>query len=821
MSSSTDTLWVMLCAVLVFSMQAGFLLLEAGFTRNKNNINVAIKNISDFSITTLFFWAFGFALMFGASYNSFLGIDEFFTSIDLDNIDHTVFFIFQVMFCGTAVTIVSGAIAERVNFIAYIYLSALGAGIIYPIFGHWGWNGIDSGVAGGWLNSAGFVDFAGSTMVHSVGGWIALAVLIIIGPRRGRFKNDGEAQEIPASNLMIATTGVMLLWFGWFGFNGGSALALNDQAIRAIVNTVMAGSAGMVGAGILSHIVYRRADVGLLLNGILAGLVGITANAHAVTIPASVIIGMVAVLFMFAAERLLIFFKIDDAVGAVPVHLGAGIWGTLAVAIFGDLEILGTGLSRFSQLLIQIDGIVVCGAWTFGTVYVATRILSRFVNLRVSAQDEYVGLNISEHNARSDLLDLFTAMDRQAQTGDLSLRVPVEPFTEVGRIAERHNLVIQSLQQAYAHTDSIVRTSLDAIVTFSSQNFKIQSINPTAETVFGYHEGDIQGQSFSILVDSRYQDLIALVYDLVVTEKPVEITAKRIDGEAFPAEVTITRFEQTTRHYYTATFRDISERKEAEAQRQKMYNLKLQADAALENSRLKSEFLSTVSHELRTPLNALIGYTGLLLMGIRGKIDNDARDVVHSLEESSKHLLTLVNDILDVEKMEAGHLSIDKKPLNVQDMLHSWIDHVRVLVDNRGLLLDTYLADDVPETIIGDRERITQIALNLLSNAIKFTPEGLIRVAIYCHSDGEHLVFAFQDSGIGISEDDRALIFEKFRQVDGTYNRQYQGTGLGLSIVKQLAQYMGGDVFLQSEVNQGSTFTVVLPLITNEEYERG
>ncbi|GAB5491605.1 MAG: hypothetical protein Phog2KO_18200 [Phototrophicaceae bacterium] len=811
-----DTLWVLLCAILVFSMQAGFLMLEAGFTRSKNNINVAIKNISDFSITTIIFWFIGYGLMFGTSFQAFFGTTGFFVPINTDNLDIVVFFIFQVMFCGTAVTIVSGAIAERVNFAAYIYLSMIVAGVIYPVFGHWGWNGIDIGVASGWLNRAGFVDFAGSTMVHSVGGWVALAVLINIGARDGRFDEHGDARSIPASNLMIATTGVILLWFGWFGFNGGSALALNEQAIHSIVNTIIAGSAGLVGAVILSYIAYRRADVSLLLNGVLAGLVGITANAHAVSLGSSVIIGIIAVIFMFVTERVLEYFRIDDAVGAVPVHLGAGIWGTLAVALFGDLELLGTGLGRFSQLMIQINGIVVCAAWTFATSYIATSVLSRLMKLRVSAQDEYIGLNISEHNARSDLQDLFTAMDQQAQTGDLSLRVPVEPFTDVGRIAERHNRVIQSLEQAYAYTDAIVKTSLDALIIFSSQNLAIRSINPTAQTVFGYSSQDIKGQPFAILVDDPHQDLIALVYDLVHTEKHTEINARRSDGKVFPAELSITRFQQEAGIYYTATFRDISERKDAEVQRQKIYNLQLQTETALENSRLKSEFVSTVSHELRTPLNALVGYTGLLLMGAKGNIDQEAKEVVRSLEESSKHLLTLVNDILDVEKIEAGHVNLHNKPLSLHDMIKSWTEHVQVLADNKGLQLHAEIKNNFPTTIIGDRERITQIALNLLSNAIKFTKEGVVAMSIYSNDEHSQWVFEVTDTGIGIDESDQAHIFDKFRQVEGTYNRQYEGTGLGLSIVRQLAQNMGGDVYLKSKLNEGSTFSVILPLRTTQ-----
>jgi len=810
MPQSIDVLWVLFCSVLVFLMQAGFLMLESGFTRNKNNINVAIKNISDFGVSTLIFWAFGYALMFGLSQSKLIGTDQFFLPFD-DNTNTIVFFAFQVMFCGTAVTIVSGAIAERVRFGAYMVISIVVAGLIYPIFGHWAWNGIDTGVATGWLNQSGFIDFAGSTVVHSVGGWVALATLMIIGARSGRFPKNQPAQKIPASNLMIATTGVMLLWFGWFGFNGGSSLALDDVAIRALINTVMAGSAGLGGALVLSYIVYRQADVSMLLNGTLAGLVGITANAHAVSMMSAVIIGAVAVLFMFIFEVFLDMWQIDDAVGAVPVHLGAGIWGTLAVGIFGDLTLLGTGLDRLSQIGIQVIGIFVCGVWTFGTSYVLIQVINRLFSLRVTEENEIIGLNVSEHNARTDLIDVLDAMDTQARIGDLSLRVPVEPFTEVGRIASRHNHVISSLEQAIARTDSIVRTSLDGIVTFSSVNLQISAVNPSAQRMFKYGESSIIGKPIALLFDHHLQDIVALIYDLVTIENPIEIVAMRSTGERFPVELTITRFEQGTASYYTATFRDISERKLAEEEHRKVRELELKAEAAVENSRIKSEFLSTMSHELRTPLNALIGYTGMLLMGVRGKIDDEAREVILSLEDSSKHLLALVNDILDIEKIESGHFRLDNHPIVVEQMVKGWIDHVRVLADQKGVKLKLNLDRNLPDTIISDQERLTQIALNLLSNAIKFTPDGEICLTV--KYIGNEWQIEVTDTGIGIAEHDQHIIFEKFRQADGSSSRQYEGTGLGLSIVQQLTSVMGGDIALYSQLNHGSTFTVTLPLV--------
>jgi Amt family ammonium transporter len=451
--SLIDIFWVLICAGLVFLMQAGFTCLESGLTRSKNSINVAIKNITDFGISTILFWSFGFALMFGATGSGWIGSTGFFLSLDNGPWLNS-FFLFEIMFCATAVTIVSGATAERLHFRSYIIISIILAGLIYPIFGHWVWSGIQTGVHSGWLGKLGFVDFAGSTVVHSVGGWVALAALLVIGPRTGRFPPVGTHIKIHGSNLPLSVLGVLLLWIGWFGFNGGSTLALNDQVAAIITNTFLAGASGTMVTLTIGWIIRKRADAELVIFGSIAGLVAITASAHAVNTVCALAIGGIGGAVMLGIDHLLDYLHIDDAVGAIPVHLGAGVWGTLAVAIFGKEEILNTGLNRSEQLLIQISGIGVCFLWTFGTSYGLFLLINRFFPLRVSLEDEHIGLNVSEHGATTELLDMFRTMDSQARTGDMSLRVPVEPFTEVGQIAERYNWVMDSLQREAAKTES-------------------------------------------------------------------------------------------------------------------------------------------------------------------------------------------------------------------------------------------------------------------------------------------------------------------------------------------------------------------------------
>lgn len=299
-----DIVWVAICAGLVFMMQAGFMCLEAGVTRRKNNINVAMKNISDFGISTLVFWLFGAGLMFGTSWQGWLGTSWFAPDLSQGQPWGSIFFTFQVMFCGAAATILAGAVAERMRFVSYLVMMVMIAGLTYPIFGHWAWNGSDQNMMQGWLAQRGFVDFAGSTVVHSFGGWTSLAALLVIGPRIGRFPKDGPPRRMQGADIPLATLGSLLLWFGWIGFNGGSTLALDDRVPGVIFNTVLAGSAGMTATLIVGWLVRKRAEVDLVLNGSLAGMVAITASAHAVDARSAALIGAVGGIVMLLTDEL-------------------------------------------------------------------------------------------------------------------------------------------------------------------------------------------------------------------------------------------------------------------------------------------------------------------------------------------------------------------------------------------------------------------------------------------------------------------------------------------------------------------------------------
>ena len=392
-----DNMWLLVAAFLVMFMQPGFAMVEAGFTRSKNTANILMKNLMDFAIGSLLFWIIGFTLMYGDSIGGIIGMPDLFFMSDGfgDNYSDYADLFFQTVFCATAATIVSGAVAERTEFKSYLIFTVIVSVLIYPISGHWTWGG-------GWLSQLGFHDFAGSSIVHSVGGWIGLAGSAVIGPRIGKYKKDGKPNAIPGHNLTLGALGVFILWFGWFGFNPGSQLAASgtDNAVaigHIAVTTNLAAAAGAVTAMFVAWFRYKRPTLSLSLNGALAGLVAITAGTDAVDPMGAVAIGILAGFILpFAVEFFDKVLKIDDPVGAVSVHAVSGAFGTLAVGLFSTSEGLFYGHGAHS-LGIQALGVLTFFVWSFGTGYVLFTILKKAKILRVDRIVEEEGLDIYEH----------------------------------------------------------------------------------------------------------------------------------------------------------------------------------------------------------------------------------------------------------------------------------------------------------------------------------------------------------------------------------------------------------------------------------------
>ena len=412
-------LWTIVAAILVFWMQAGFALVEAGLTRAKNAVNIFMKNLMDFALGSLTFWALGFALMFGVS-NGWFGTSGFFLSGIEDDTWSYTFLLFQTVFAATAATIVSGAMAERTQFKAYIVYSVFITAFIYPIFGSWAWGGLFQG--GGWLEAPeggflaglglpGFIDFAGSTVVHSIGGWAALAGALVIGPRIGKFSNSGEPRPIRGHSMALATLGVFILWMGWFGFNAGSTTGVTGsgadpyagagKALGLIaINTNLAACAGATVAMFYVWARLGKPDIGMTLNGALAGLVGITAPCANVAPWAAVAIGSIAGVLVVVSVQFFEKLKIDDPVGAISVHGVCGAWGTLAAALFAKGGVNG------AQLATQAIGVLTAFVWSFGTAFVLFKIIKATLGLRVTKEEEVEGLDLAEHGSEAYPMDL-------------------------------------------------------------------------------------------------------------------------------------------------------------------------------------------------------------------------------------------------------------------------------------------------------------------------------------------------------------------------------------------------------------------------------
>ncbi len=684
--STVDVVWVLTSAALVFMMQAGFCCLESGYVRSKNSVNVAAKNFADFCISAGIFWAVGFGLMFGASDNGVIGASGFLFSESRDS-SHIAFFVFQLMFCGAATTIVSGAVAERTTYVGYLMIAVVISLIIYPVFGHWAWGGADGG-APGWLAAIGFVDFAGSTVVHSIAGWVGLAAVLIIGPRDGRF--DGTGGNFRSHSLPLSALGVFTIWVGWIGFNGGSTLAANDAVPLIVFNTLIAGAFGGLASIVLAPVMFGRSDVPSMLNGALAGLVAITAPAHAVGPEGAVVIGLIGGMLCMAAASVLERLRIDDVLSAFPVHAVAGIWGTLSVALFGRPEILATGLGRFDQFLVQGLGALAAAVWAFGLGFVLLKLINRIYPLRVPLNAERIGLNISEHDQSTEQLDLLQAMEFQRVTGDYSRPIPVEPNSETGDIAAQYNRVLHNL-----------------------------------------------------------------------------------------------------------------------------YNAKLDAEMA---NNAKSDFLASMSHELRTPLNAIMGFSEVITNQYFGPVGSTKyQDYANDIMSSGKHLLSLVNDILDLSKIESGRNTLIKKEICPREAFDETLKIAKNAIDCSQIYFETRVADSVPPLYVDERA-IKQVLLNLLFNAVKFTPGGGHVTLKATYANDLHVIEVV-DTGDGIAPENLKKITEPFAQLQANPHIAKMGTGLGLAIAKALVEAHGGELRIASEVGKGTSVRVVLPRQQNAAAE--
>ncbi len=827
--TALDITWLLLCAFLVMLMQAGFCLLEAGLVRSKNNINVAFKNLSDFAIAALVYWCVGYGLMFGTSLAGFAGVSEFFYEPTSNN---AAWFLFQLMFCGATATIVGGALAERTSFSAYLYISVLIGGILYPIPGHWVW-GSDEG----WLNVMGFIDFAGGAVVHGLGGSLALVAVLIVGPRLGRFPaSDSESKNhcgINAANYPLATIGVLLLWFGWFGFNVGSLGGYSDKLAQVAINTVLAAASGCVALILWFLFRTRKPQMSAVLNGTLAGLVGVTAGANLYSATDAVLVGCIGAALMQLAIYQLERFKIDDVIGAFPVHAVAGFAGTLLVAILGDAASFPNGHSPLQQFGVQLLGVLVILAWSLAAGYGLFYLLNRVTPLRVSATAELEGLNFSEHEATTEVQDLLGSMIKQRHSGDFESNVDVEPHTEVGQIADEYNKVLERIrleiktrEQAYAqlkeasHFQYIFENSNEGIVQFSLEG-DVQKANASAASLLGFASVERLtkgvGPFFSDLEFCNQLEHASLLKSFEKQGQIIntEICFKReVDQKRAFALLTLRRISgnKDQRECYLASLVDTNDRKENE-------KLKVATETAEAANEAKSQFLANMSHEIRTPLN---GVTGMLELLSRSDLQQDQTKYVEIAQNSAQSLLSVINDVLDFSKIEAGKLELERVEFLLPEIISDVVDIFAMQTAKKNIELIGYVPSDIPSCVIGDPERLRQILINLLGNAVKFTEQGSISLLARCIKRTEKvavITIEIKDTGCGISQSNLDKLFQSFTQADSSTTRKFGGTGLGLTISRQLIELMRGKINVKSKLGEGSTFTIDLPFPLSEKIE--
>jgi Amt family ammonium transporter len=500
MTMIVDTFWVVLAAVLVFFMNLGFAAVESGMARSKNTVNILSKNFIVFAVSSLGFMLLGWGLMFGGD-NPIVGTQNLFllgkSNLDFyndtltSNVPFWGKFFFQMVFCGTAATIVSGAVAERIKYISFIVFSFVLTIIIYPIVGHWIWGG-------GWLANLGFLDFAGDTVVHSVGGWAALSGAMILGPRHGKYDKNGKPNAIPGHNMSLAVIGLFVLWLGWFGFNPGSTMSFQNPAdvVHILVTTNTSAIAAVLTATAASWIFIGKPDLGMTINGCLAGLVGITGSCAYVSVTASIIIGAIAgVIVVFSV----LFFdraKIDDPVGATSVHLICGIFGTICIGLFAQEGVTSVSTVNglfygggLSLLGVELIGIIAVGAFVFGSSTLVWVIIKKTMGIRVTLKEEIEGLDIGEHGnyAYPDFSIISPIMDADSESRSLSTEITPVELTESGKVSpEKAIPVVNRAYSGAKMTKITIITNQDKLTQLQTALDKIGITGLTIVNVLGY-----------------------------------------------------------------------------------------------------------------------------------------------------------------------------------------------------------------------------------------------------------------------------------------------------------------------------------------------
>lgn len=806
-------MWMVIAAILVFLMQAGFLLIEAGTVREKNSANVAQKNVADLLICTLIYSSIGFALMFGASSSGLIGQGGVRAALEAEG-GWPELLIFNLAFCSVAATIVSGAVAERMRMSAYLISTVAIALFVYPVFGHWVWGNTIISTNPAWLADLGFVDHAGGVAVHALGGFYALVAIMVLGPRAGRFDEKGRVLPIRGSSSVLVLSGALILFVTWIPFNTGALDPTGDLFAHVALLTIVAGAAG----GMSGMLVGGILDKGKLnpiasSNGLLGGLIAITSGVHLLEPLSAVAVGAIGGMVAIGGNHILLHrFRLDDPIGAVGVHGFAGIAGAILFPLFSN-KALPAG-TQFEQIAVQAGGVLAMVIWATATGAFVMFGLKMANRLRVSEAEEFLGLNFSEHEKgvnsaqietvykQSKAFESQTAPSFAATGGTAEISYALAQSTkEYQALAERYRISLEVFESAVESlSDGILIYNAEGVVSLVNSAFAdALGVPPNLITV-----GSNRREALSHYYDHTKDDLDtnldkeAWIDDFLANEKQQseqEIVSS--NGRVF-----LRRINEVPDGGRVITLTDISKVKEAE----------LKARAA---ERSKAEFLANMSHEIRTPMNGIIGMSDLLA---KTKLEPRQSEFVGIISRSGHALLTIINDILDFSKIEAGRVNLMHEPFLLRECIEDVTTLLSTAASDKGIEVLIRVQPGFPSGFVGDVGRIRQILTNLVGNAVKFTHEGYVLVDVSGHveNDVATIQIDVKDTGIGIPQAQCKTIFQKFSQVDGSNTRQYEGTGLGLAIAARLVGLMNGTIDVSSELGSGSCFSVSLELPVDE-----
>ena len=692
-----DTVWVLITGFLVAFMQAGFAVLEAGATQAKNTANIVMKNLMDFALGSVVFLAVGFAIMFGSDMFGFFGTTGFFGIGDFTHLGLSIpiaaFLLFQTAFAGTAATIVSGALAERTRFFAYVAVSIIICIVIYPVVGHWIWGG-------GWLQKLGMIDFAGSTVVHSVGGWVALVGAYLVGPRIGKYGKDGTVNTIPGNNIVFAALGVFILWFGWFGFNPGSTLsAFNLDIAKIALNTNIAAAAAAVMAMFASKLLIGKVNVTYTMNGALAGLVAITAGCQAVDTFGALFIGLASgAVVVFALRFIDNTLRIDDPVGAISVHAVCGVFGTIMVGLFSTINgqeglFYGGGIK---VLTTQLIGVISVFLWTTITAYIMFKVIDKVIGLRVDEEDEEKGLDSSEHEYQEEgsiarkILEGLNRQDNKKISAMLDLNnddemkelviVLNDMAKKQSSLAEKLTICSNRLssqgQNLSASSEEISGTIQEiAATTHEIANISLKGSRNTVEMV----DMSNKVKDVANLGNSAIQGAVLKIDEVLKTSNDMVSSMKELNLRSLEIDQIIVVMSEIAAQT----------------------NL-LALNAAIESNRAGHEGLafSVIAQQIRK------------LAEDSSKSANEVKKLIQDVKLKTKSVVDKME--INSHQIEQGSLTVNQAGKSLEDII-SAIDQTNILINE--VATDTSCTNDETQKLASATEQITQTTQDMTSSA--------------------------------------------------------------------------------------------------------